>query len=320
MSVMGAAPDGRDLPEYVDFKWREELLPQPPDPAPDDPTSRAHQAWRAKWMAQLKALPIRSQRVFIRTRIPADALRTAIEANRHTPRGQLSEASIWLTFIWTENGVKLRWHVWHRLPSGLQYDSHEGGDEIVPAGETMIAAYATTIKRDKYFVGLRGSAERYPATASGTFFPGPSSVTYTDRPMSGGERLTGFESEPDLPEWVHLRWVLFPTVDLEPKAGESDAERDSRAIAFFGALPCKDERIPVRSRIPQDVRDEIAAATRNAQPHKMPSSVIYLYFVWTESGVKLHWRLKRSRPDGTFVSVREGGDEITQGSKDGAMR
>jgi hypothetical protein len=52
----------------------------------------------------------------------------------------------------------------------------------------------------------------------------------------------------------------------------------------------------------------------------MPSSVIYLYFVWTESGVKLHWRLKRSRPDGTFVSVREGGDEITQGSKDGAMR
>jgi hypothetical protein len=42
------------------------------------------------------------------------------------------------------------------------------------------------------------------------------------------------------------------------------------------------------------------------------SSLIYLYFIWTESGIKLHWRLKRSLPDGAFVSVREGGDELTQ--------
>lgn len=311
MSVMGAAPDGRELPEYVDFKWREEPLPQPADPLPDDPTSAAHQAWLAKWMAQMKALPIRSQRVFIRNRIPADAVRAAIEANRHTPRGHLDEASIRLTFIWTNHGIKLRWNVWHRLPSEFQYDSDEGGDEIVPEGKTMIAAYASTVKSDKYVVGLADrDPERYPATVSGTFFPGPPALAYTDRPISGGERLTGFESEPDLPEWVHLRWALFPTADIPPKAGESMAARHFRGNAIFGALPRHDERIAVRSRIPQDVRDEIAAATRNAQPRKVPSSVIYLYFVWTDNGVKLHWRLKRSRPDGTFVSVREGGDEI----------
>jgi hypothetical protein len=321
MSVMGAAPDGRDLPEYVDFKWREEFLPQPTDSAPDDPTSEAHQAWRTKWMAQHKALPIRSQRVFIRNRIPAGTVRTVIEANHHTSRGQLNEASIWISFIWTGQGIKLRWHVWHRLPSGIQYDSHEGGDEILPAGKTMVAAYASTIKSDKVIVGLADqNPERYPTTVNGTFFPGPSSLAYTDRPISGGESLTGFESESDLPEWVRLRWALFPTADLPLKPGESDVAHHFRAIAFFGALPRKDERILVRSRVPQDVRDEVTAATLNAQPHRVPSSVIYLYFVWTESGVKLHWRLKRSRLDGTFVTVRDGGDEITQEVKDSAIR
>jgi hypothetical protein len=307
---MGAAPDGRDLPEYIDFKWRQEPLPEPPDPTPQDESSDAHKAWEAKGLADLHALPIRSQRVFIRNRIPAEVVRAAVEANRHTPKGELDEASIKLSFIWTDYGIKLRWTLWHRLPSELQYYSHHGGDEIVPAEKILVVAYANTIKNEKFVVQNRGYPERHPATASGTFFPGTFPIAYTDRPISGGEALAGFEGESELPEWVHLEWTLLPKTEFPRKADESDAAHHFRAIAFFGAFPRKDERILVRSRIPQDVRDEIAAATRNAQPHKVPSSVIYLYFVWTESGVKLHWRLKRSRPDGTFFNVRDGGDEI----------
>jgi hypothetical protein len=178
------------------------------------------------------------------------------------------------------------------------------------------ASYSSTIKNDKYIVcSADVDPTRYPASANGTFFPGSPGLAYTDRPISGGEYLAAFESEPELPEWVDLRWALFPPAAISPKSGESDVAYHWRSIAFYSAFPRKNERILIRSRIPQDVRDEITDATRNAEPHKVASSVIYLYFVWTDNGIKLHWRLKRSRPDGTFIGVREGGDEIMQADR-----
>jgi hypothetical protein len=310
-ATMGGAPDGRDLPEYVDFEWRESPR-SPPDPTPTDPFTQAHKDWETKMMADFYSHPIKKQRVFIRSRVPADVVSAAVEANRHTRKGQLNEASIEVYFVWTDYGIKLRWAIWHR--PGVQYYSHQGGDEIVPSGTTMIAAYSSTIKNDKYTVGLADEyPARYPAaTGSGTFFSGSPGLAYTNKPLSGGEMPVAFESEPELPEWVDFRWTLFPTAALSPKSGETDTAFHWRSLAFYSAFPRKSERIFVRSRIPQEVRDEIAAATRNAQPHKVASSLIYLYFIWTESGIKLHWRLKRSLPDGAFVSVREGGDELTQ--------
>jgi hypothetical protein len=121
-----------------------------------------------------------------------------------------------------------------------------------------------------------------------------------------------FESEPELPEWVDFRWALLPTVEIPRKSGESESAYHWRCVEIYGALRRKNERVQVRSRIPQDVRDEIAAATRNVQPRRVASSLIYLYFIWTDSGIKLHWRLKRSRSDGTFVNIREGSEEITK--------
>ena len=311
-ATMGGAPDGRDLPEYVDFEWRESLR-SPPDPTPMDPFSQAHKDWEKKMMADFYSQPIKKQRVFIRDRVPAEVVTAVIEANRHTPKDQLTPASIEIFFIWTDYGIKLRWQIWHRPPSEIQYYSHQGGDEIVPAGTTMIASYSNTIKNDKYIVGSADvDATRYPASANGTFFPGSPGLAYTNRPISGGEYLAAFESEPELPEWVDLRWASFPPAAISPKPGESDAAYHWRSIAFYSAFPRKNERILIRSRIPIEVRDEITAAARNAEPHKVPSSVIYLYFVWTNNGIKLHWRLKHSRSDGTLISVREGGDEISQ--------
>jgi hypothetical protein len=311
-ATMGAAPDGRGLPEYIDFEWRESPKSQP-DPTPMDPVSQAHKDWETKIMADFYSHPIKKQRVFIRNRIPTEVVNAVIDANRHAPKGRLNEASIQIFFIWTEYGIKLRWQIWHRPPSGVQYYSHQGGDEIVPAGTTMIASYASTIKKEKYMVALTdGYPIRYPASASGTFFSGGSGLGYTNSPIHGGGKLVAFESEPELPEWIDLRWALFPTAAISQKSDESSTAFHWRSLAFYSAVPRKNERILVRSRVPQEVRDEITAATRNAQPHKIASSLIYIYFIWTENGIKLHWRLKRSQPDGSFISVREGGDELTQ--------
>lgn len=46
-ATMGGAPDGRDLPEYVDFEWRESPR-SPPDPTPMDPFSQVHKDWEKK--------------------------------------------------------------------------------------------------------------------------------------------------------------------------------------------------------------------------------------------------------------------------------
>ena len=314
-ATMGGAPDGRDLPEYVDFEWRESPR-SPLDPTPMDPFSQAHKDWEKKMMDDFYSQPIKKQRVFIRDRVPADVVTAVIEANRDAPKDQLTPASIEIFFIWTDYGIKLRWQIWHRPPSEIQYYSHQGGDEVVPAGITMIASYSNTIKNDKFIVSSADvDPTRYPASANGTFFPGSPGLAYTSMPISGGEYLAAFESDPQLPEWIELRWALFPPAAISPKSGESDTAYHWRSIAFYSAFPRKDDRVLIRSRIPQEVRDEITAAARNAEPHKVPSSVIYLYFVWIDNGIKLHWRLKRSRSDGTFISVRDGGDEISQATE-----
>lgn len=312
-ATMGGAPDGRDLPEYVDFEWRESPR-SPPDPTPMDPLSQAHKDWEKNMMDDFYSQPIKKQRVVIRNRVPAEVVNAVTGANRHSPSDQLTPASIEIFFIWTDNGIKLRWQIWHRPPSGIQYYSHHGGDEIVPTGTTMIAGYSNTIKNDKFTVilgGPDGAPMRYPASASGPYFSGTPGFAYTSRPIAGGERLVAFESEPELPEWVEFNWRLFPT-SIPRKFLESDSAYAGRVSDVYDSLIKKHERILVRSRIPREVRDEITAATHNAEPHKVASSVIYLYFVWTDSGIKLHWRLKRSRPDKTFISVREGGDQVPQ--------
>jgi hypothetical protein len=282
-----------------------------------DPFSQAHKAWKTAIMAEYYSNPLKTQRVFLRDRIPSEMISEVIKANRFKPKNELDPASIHVYFIWTDYGIKLRWKIWHR--QGSQYDSHHGGDELVPAGTTMIAAYSNTIQNDNFVVDpggpdTDGRPKRYPASTSGTAFSGSPSFAYTNRPISGGEKLMAFESELELPEWVDFKWTLAPTAAIAHEVGESESAYHWRSVSLYRALPSKSQRVLVRSLIPQDVRDEIAAATRNAQPHKVASSVIYLYFIWTDTGIKLHWRLKRSQPDGSFISVREGGDQIMQGA------
>lgn len=311
--TMGAAPDGRQLPDYIDFEWRESPKP-PPDPTPKDPFSQAHKDWENTMMAEFYTHPIKKQRVSVRSRVPDELVRAVIEANRNSVRGQGANASIAIYFIWTDYGIKLRWKIWHTPAFNGQYFSNEGGDEIVPPGTTVIAAYSHMIKGDGFAVcpySPEQPPRLHPASSGGLELGDASLFGYTEKAFSGGEKPVAFGNGPTLPEWVDFHWRLFPN-SIPRKSGESDVAYTTRTIESYRSLTVNSERIQVRSRVPQDVQDEIAAATRNIHPHKASDSVIYLYFVWTESGIKLHWRLKRSRSDGSFVNVREGGDEPKQ--------
>jgi len=305
---MGAAPDGRQLPEWVDFKWQESPYPglhQGPS------SSQTYDEWSKLVDAESRTLPVKSQRVLIRSRIPQDVVDEVTEASRHPVKRYGVEKHLLLNFVWTTQGIKLRWRIWHTPRFNIQYYSHEGGDEIIPEGKTMIAVYANTITDKNFTVDPGRAITRYPALANGHHFSGSPSFAYTEKPLSGGGMVVTYEQEEQLPEWVDFDWRLFP-LSVPRRSDESDEEYETRARSIFAMLPVKNERVAVRSRIPKDVQDEIAAAARNAQPNKVSDSIIFIYFIWTDSGIKFHWRLLRILPDGRHVYSREGGDELPQ--------
>lgn len=112
----GAAPDGRQLPEWIDFEWSEL-------PSPGDPTLT---------LEELRAFPRKRQRVPIRARVPQDVISEVIESNQRKRPGKLSEKALWIYFVWTKEGIKMHWQLWYRPEVGAPSYPREGGDDIVP--------------------------------------------------------------------------------------------------------------------------------------------------------------------------------------------
>jgi hypothetical protein len=71
-------------------------------------------------------------------------------------------------------------------------------------------------------------------------------------------------------------------------------------------LPHKRARVAVQSRVPQDVIDEVLASNRQRAPRALPDKMLWVYFIWYETGIKLRWKLKSS----CCGLLREGGDEL----------
>jgi hypothetical protein len=298
---MGAAPDGRQLPEWVDFEWQETPYPW------NQRSSQSDDEWREEVFATYRALPVKKQRVLIRSRIPQAVVDEVTEANRHPVLG--IKKRLQLNLVWTSQGIKLRWRIWHTPDFNAQYDSHEGGDEIIPEGTTMVAIYASMMKDGNVSVNPGWAVARHPALPGNGYFSGSPNFVSTANPMSGGGLAVAYENEAQLPLWIDFEWRLYPLVVPRNK-GEKDTQYHARVQAIYESLRVNNERIAVRSRIPQDVQDEIAFAARNALPDKVSNSIIYLYFLWTDGGIKLRWRLLRVLPDGRHVYPREGGDEL----------
>lgn len=124
----GAAPDGRRLPEYIDFSWQEAKYPA----EEQDPSLSVTEA-TAQVIAKFKALPTKEQRVYVRERVPQDVIDEVTESNRRKQPGKLSDKALWIYFVWTDDGIKLRWRLWYRPEIGAPSFPREGGDPLFVA-------------------------------------------------------------------------------------------------------------------------------------------------------------------------------------------
>jgi len=129
----GVSSDSQGLPEWVDFEWQEWPHPYPKVPsrifhAKEDPAmERAIQQWRDQFDSDSKQIPIKTQRVQVRGRIPLDVVQEVMESQRIAPRGKLPGKLMDVYFVWTVHGVKLYWEL--RDPA-MSRPLKSGGDDI----------------------------------------------------------------------------------------------------------------------------------------------------------------------------------------------
>lgn len=108
--VMGAAPDGRFLPEWVEFTWIETDYPR----------------IRDRTKEELDALPVKKARISVRQRVPVDVVQNVILSKSERRRGGGEDLSLWVYFVWQDAGVKFRWEE----QSGCCKVLRAGGDSI----------------------------------------------------------------------------------------------------------------------------------------------------------------------------------------------
>lgn len=114
--------DTRGIPEWLDFEWREPSYPGLE--MKDFPSDEAYSKAVAE---KYSKLTIKTQRVFISSRIPPEVVQEVTYSRSHIPKGQLlPEKMLWIFFIWTDDGIKFRWEMSCDKPC----DMKEGGDEI----------------------------------------------------------------------------------------------------------------------------------------------------------------------------------------------
>lgn len=91
--VMGAAPDGRSLPEWVEFTWFETEYPET--------INRSFE--------QLSALPNKIARISVRERIPVDVVNSVVRSKGQPILKGRPPLKLWVYFIWSESSIKFRW-------------------------------------------------------------------------------------------------------------------------------------------------------------------------------------------------------------------
>lgn len=107
--TMGATGDQRELPEWVEFTWREHPNIEP-------------KRTREEYMAR----PLQTKRVQVRSRIPQSVVDEIVKSKQDPVRNKKEDLSLWVHFIWTDDGIKFIW----REKSGCCEIVRFGGDEL----------------------------------------------------------------------------------------------------------------------------------------------------------------------------------------------
>lgn len=121
-ATMGSVPGTFGLPTWIEFTWQE--LPYPAQPRESFSTE---EGWVAYVDERYRVAPLKTGRVKVAEKVPAWALDEVAKSRAATPLDQLPDKMLWLHFVWTTDGIKVRWKIHNSERGG---DSPEGGDPI----------------------------------------------------------------------------------------------------------------------------------------------------------------------------------------------
>lgn len=121
-ATMGSVPGTFELPTWIEFTWQE--LPYPAQPRESFATE---EAWVAYVDERYRATPRKTGRIMVAEKVPAWALEEVSKSREATPSRELPDKMLWLHFIWTTEGIKIRWKIHNSERGG---NSPEGGDPI----------------------------------------------------------------------------------------------------------------------------------------------------------------------------------------------
>ena len=107
--VMGAAPDGRPLPQWVEFSWIE--LP--------------YESTHVRTKEELDAVPVRRARISVSERVPADVVAEVMRGNQMRKTGD-EALHLWLNFVWQRDGIAFGWQQYRGCCTLLR----SGGDQL----------------------------------------------------------------------------------------------------------------------------------------------------------------------------------------------
>jgi len=116
-ATSGGLGGGKDIPEWVEIRWKEIRMDSY---ALGTKSSSSNDKLQNKQGAEMQ---IKSTKVTVRSRIPV----SVVEEVRHSPPDPESSGlplrTLWIYFIWTTDGLKMRWAVIQKCCEVV----HEGG-------------------------------------------------------------------------------------------------------------------------------------------------------------------------------------------------
>lgn len=132
-------------------------------------------------------------------------------------------------------------------------------------------------------------------TDLGRPFDNPGSLIESSNPFTGAS-LGSIDPEKGLPEWVEFTWEESDPAIRKILEGNGP----------YPVLPVKSARVSVRSVVPASVLEELRRSPLDPTRANLRLNSMELYFVWTRTGVKVHWQVLQ----GCCTVMREGGDPI----------
>ena len=76
----------------------------------------SYEAWGARVDKDTRKLVTKKERVYVASKIPLAATEEVRKAQSDTLGGELPKKMLWVYFVWTRTGIKVRWEVYRAYP------------------------------------------------------------------------------------------------------------------------------------------------------------------------------------------------------------